>query len=202
MKIILWSYRNYRGLVHYFTSWLVWLRPPALYFRKTTTQTTVIQVAPIILLLTLICSGCGFHLRGMYELPHNINTIAIIVEQGHADLAVALRDNFSAYKRKILPPDQANYWLIIERDDLQQNIVSISSSTTARQYRLIYTLQFKFVKAHGVELLPSSTITVTRTLTINNDLILGSNDEERQLLSAMHQQAVQEIFYRLGSLQL
>ena len=42
-------YRNCRGLVHYFTSWLVAFKATALYFRKTTNQPTAISVEPNLL---------------------------------------------------------------------------------------------------------------------------------------------------------
>ena len=149
-------------------------------------------------LLPLLVS-CGFHLRGMVDIPPWLNNVYIVVEQGHRDLGPLLRDQLQAYKVQVnTDPASAKYWLIIESDSIQRNIASVSSSTTPRQYQLIYTVYFKFQQAKGKEIFPSSPILVTRQITINGDRILGSTDEEAQLISEMRRDAAIQIINRLS----
>ena len=150
-------------------------------------------------LLLMLISGCGFHLRGMVDVPVWLNNVAIIVQQGHRDLAPLLKDQLQAYKVHVnADPSTAAYWLIIEYDSTQQQITGISSSTTPRQYQLIYTLRFKLQRAKGKEITPSNQITVTRQVTINGDRILGSNDEEGLLKAEMRRDAAIQIINRIN----
>ena len=81
---------------------------------------------------------------------------------------------------------------------MQQTISSVSSSTTPRQYQLIYTVHFKLQQANGEEVIPTAYIVVTRQITINSNRILGSNDEEEHSKSEMRQDAVIQIINRLS----
>jgi len=147
----------------------------------------------------MLSSGCGFHLRGMMDMPRWLNHVAIIVEQGHRDLAPYLTEYLQSYNLIVdTSPATAQYWLIIERDNFQQQITSVSSSTTPRQYELTYTVQFRLVRAKGQEIIPTSTINVSRQATINSDRILGSNQEESLLLDEMRRDAAVQIMNRIS----
>jgi len=153
--------------------------------------------------LIILCSGCGFHLRGSLELPKKLNYIAIIVHDAHREIAPLIRDQLRAYHRDVVEdPALAQYWLIVERDSLTQNITGISSSTTPRQYELLYTVQFKLQSTHAADLEQEQEqkIFVTRALTVNSDRILGSNDEEAHITQEMMQNAAIMILDRLGAI--
>ena len=110
-----------------------------------------------------------------------------------------MKNQLKAYGIQVTnDPALAQHWLIIEEEDIQQNISSISSSTTPRQYELTYTLVFKLQRAKGAEIIPSNRVIVTRQITLNSDRILGSKDEAELEKSEMRQDAVIQILYRLS----
>ena len=153
----------------------------------------------ILTITTLVITGCGFHLRGAIDIPKWLDDVTIVVQQAHHDLEPLLKSQLKAYNIHVnKDPALAKYWLIIEQDSIQQNISSISSSTTPRQYQLIYTVQFKLQQARGKEIIPSTKIVVTRQITINSDRILGSNDEEELQKNEMRRDAVIQILNRLS----
>ena len=153
----------------------------------------------IVFILTLLLNGCGFHLRGMVDMPKWLNNVAIIVQQAHRDLEPLLQDQLQSYKiRVITDPAIANYWLIIESDSFQQNISSISSSTTPRQYQLVYTVRFKLQRAKGEEIIPLTSVVISRQITINSDRILGSTDEEELFKVEMKRDAAVQIINRIS----
>jgi LPS-assembly lipoprotein len=146
------------------------------------------------LILTLCLTGCGFHLRGTQNMPRWLNKIAIIVQNAQPDLKPLLRDQLQAYHIRVCEdPSVASYWLVIESDHVRQQIASISSSTTPRQYQLFYTVCYQLQQANGKIIQESKQITVTRLLTVNSDRILGSNDEEDRLKYEMRRDAVMQI---------
>lgn len=152
-------------------------------------------------MLALMLCGCGFHLRGMVDIPPWLNNVAIIVEEAHRDLAPLLQRRLEAYHIHINPDAAlANYWLILESDEVHQEISSISSSTVPRQYQLIYTLHFKLQRAKAEEIIPSTTILETRQATINGNRILGSNEEEEFIKTEMRRDAAIQILNRISKL--
>ena len=165
---------------------------PGQHAKRSFTQVTL-------LVFTLLISGCGFHLRGMIDVPPWLNNVSIIVQQAHRDLAPLLQKQLQAYNIHVNPdPTTAHYWLIIESDSAKQNITSVSSSTTPRQYQLIYTVRFKLLQANGEEIIPTAQISTTRQITINSDRILGSNEEEELSKAEMRRDAVIQIINRIS----
>lgn len=135
----------------------------------------------------------------MMDMPPWLNHVAVMVEQANRELGPNLIDSLKSYHRIVdVDPEHAEYWLIIENDSLQEHINSVGSNATSRQYELTYSVQFKLTKAHGPELVPSSRISITRQATINNNRILGSNQEEELLVHEMRRAAVIQIINRIN----
>lgn len=152
-----------------------------------------------LLLLALLLSACGFHLRGIIDLPEWLNNVSIISKDGNKDLASKLKAQLEGYKIEVNPePDHAKYWLIINRSTIQQQIVSIGASTNPRQYQLIMTTEFMLQTPKGQIIKAPGQVIVTRQLTVNNDRILGSNQEQDVLTGEMHQDTVIQILNRIS----
>lgn len=153
------------------------------------------------LLLSLICliTACGFKLRGTADLPSWLNQVAVVIQNAHRDLGPMLKDQLQAYKIALASsPGDASYLLIIEEDRSQQQITSVSASTTPRQYQMFYSVKFKLIARNGKVMVPDSLVTVTRQLTVNNDRILGSDAEETTIYKEMRRDAVMQIISRLN----
>jgi LPS-assembly lipoprotein len=132
-------------------------------------------------------------------MPRWLNHVAVIVEQTNRDLQPFIIESLQSYHITVDEnPAEAQYWLILQKDTLTEQIVSVSSSTTPRQYELTYTVQFKLVHARGAEIIASSHISVTRQATINSDRILGSNQEEAILVNEMRHDAAIQIMNRVS----
>lgn len=153
----------------------------------------------ITLLFTLFLTACGFHLRGVIDIPKWLNNVAIISKDGNKELASILKSQLEGYKINVNPdPATATYWLMINKTNFQQQVVSIGASTNPRQYQLILTIEFMLQTAKGQIIKPLRLISISRQLTVNNDRILGSNDEEAVLISEMRKEAVIQIINRLS----
>ncbi len=151
------------------------------------------------LVFALLLSACGFHLRGMINIPTWLNNIAIIVKNDDKQLSSILNAQLEGYKIQVNPdPALAKYWLVINQVLIQQQIISVGASTNPRQYTLILTIEFMLQTRKGTIIKAPKTVSVTRQLTINNDRILGSSDEENILLGEMKQDAVIQIINQLS----
>lgn len=150
--------------------------------------------------LTLL-NACGFHLRGLNDFPTWLRPkVAIILEDNTRDWKAYFKPLLSAGNIHITSnPKEAPFWLFMEKEELTQNITSVSSSSTPRQYQLRYTVTFRLENNQGKILIPSRSVVVNRPLTINNERILGSRNEREKLELAMKHDAAVQIIYGLNS---
>lgn len=151
------------------------------------------------LMLVLLLSACGFHLRGMIDVPKWLNNVAFLTKNDDKQFLSLLKAQLEGYSIHVNPdPGQAQYWLIINQIDLQQQIVSVGASTNPRQYILTLAVEFMLQTRKGEVIKPTRKIIVSRQLTVNNDRILGSNDEERILVGEMKRDAVMQMINLLS----
>lgn len=155
------------------------------------------KIIPFIL-ATLLCA-CGFHLRGMVDVPTWLDQVSIIAKNENKILADLLEAQLDAYNIKVIEdPSLAKYWLMINSSSVRQQIISIGASTNPRQYQLIMTTNFSLKTRKGQIVKPARDVFVSRQFTANNDRILGSNDEEAILINEMRQDTVIQIINRLS----
>jgi LPS-assembly lipoprotein len=147
----------------------------------------------------LFLCACGFHLRGMIDIPTWLESISIVAQDDNTVLAELIKTQLEGYKIKITDDlSQAKYWLVIDSSTLQQKIISIGASTNPRQYQLIMTTVFLMKTREGQLIKPAQKVVATRQLTVNNDRILGSNEEESLLVNEMRQDTAVQIINRLS----
>lgn len=152
-----------------------------------------------IIIFCLVLTACGFHLRGMANMPTWLHQVAIIAEQHNSELYPLLRDQLQANHVTVRAnPSSATYWLVIIRSEHQEQIMGVGASTDARQYQLQYFVDFMLQTPDGKTMIPPSHIIVTRQMTINNNRILGSNEETNLILAEMQREAVTQLIYRLS----
>ncbi|PJD94354.1 MAG: hypothetical protein CK426_03465 [Legionella sp.] len=155
------------------------------------------SIIPYIVSL-LLCS-CGFHLRGMIDIPTWLSPVAVVSHANSKELEDLLKSQLKAYKITLSEePSKAQYWLIINYSTLTQKLVSIGSSTNSRQYQLILTTEYQLNKSNGQVIKSPRTIQVSRQFTLNNDRILGSNQEESLFIGEMRQETAVQMINRLS----
>ena len=151
-----------------------------------------------LLVTILMISGCGFHLRGSHTNLPWLKSVAIINNANKNIKPIIIEELKNNNVDVTDNIEKSNYWLIIESDSFEEKILSISSSTTPRQYQLIYTVIFKLQKTNGEEVISPGKIIITRVVTINSNRILGSNDEVDHFKNEMIKDSVIQILYRLS----
>lgn len=150
-------------------------------------------------ILTVFLSACGFHLRGMVDIPTWLERVSVIAKGDQKELADLLESQLDGYKIKVIQdPSQAKYWLMLNYSSVKQQIISIGASTNPRQYQLIMETNFSLKTRDGQIIKPARSIFVSRQFTANNDRILGSNDEEATLVNEMRQETITQIINRLS----
>lgn len=151
------------------------------------------------LMFSLMLCACGFHLRGMTNVPTWLNDIAIVTKESDKELISILQAQIEGYNIHVeSDPAQAKYWLIINRELISRQIVSVGASTNPRQYVLTLLIEFMLQTRKGKIIKLPKIVQVTRQITINNDRILGSTAEEAILISEMKQDAAVQLLNQLS----
>ena len=149
--------------------------------------------------LIVVISGCGFHLRGIQNKPRWLNTVAIINQTPDSYIEKSLRVVLDAYKIAVTENHtQADAWIILKGAGYTQTISSVGSGSNPRQYLLIYFIDYSIQKPNGDLIQNHTHLTVSRQLTINNNRVLGSDQEASLLIAEMRQEVIIKLLNRLN----
>ena len=123
------------------------------------------------LLCVLLLSGCGFKLRGAYQLPPAMNVTYIDIDESKNALARSLKRSLKSSNIKIvnqLTDDAASLKIIGETKS--KRIVSVDSKGRAREYTLTYFIDFSVrAKQHNFEI-------DKQTVRLDRDFVFDTED--------------------------
>lgn len=149
-----------------------------------------------ILLIGLLLSACGYHLRGEIDLPESMKAIYI---EGASD---ALRDQFkkalmSSKAQVVDTRAAAGAVITISNEDTLKRALSLSSGGRANQYGLDYHLNYEVTDTNNKILVASQPLEIRREYFNNQTLILGKDNEELVIRNEMYQQAVRTMINQI-----
>ena len=147
----------------------------------------------------LLLSHCGFHLQtDNYHSTLSRCGIFLTVDEHDSELENRVREAFNTFKIKLAPSlAKAIFILQIEKEAFTKRLSLVSSGKTTRQYALNYRLTFRFNTGLGQTLIKTRNVTIKRPLTVNNNGILGSNQEEAILKNEMRIDAIHRLLQTL-----
>jgi LPS-assembly lipoprotein len=167
--------------------------------RVPTNKKVVSTVAALLIAASL--TACGFQLRGSdgsYTMPFHSLYLSF---PDTSPLGIELKRNLRAGEVAIADkPDQAEAQFVVLGETRGKSIQSLNSLGRVREYLLTYTLTFAVRDPKGVELLPSTEITLRRNLAFDETQVLAKESEEALLYRDMQADLVQQIMRRLAAI--
>jgi LPS-assembly lipoprotein len=153
-----------------------------------------IQKKLIALLMLLIISSCGFHMRGMTEI--SFKTISLEGKELSfiKDLKKVLNRNKVAIVSSTENPE-----LRIEllSEESEKRILSLSGQGLVREFEIFYRVRYR-VKTIDSEIWSQENIIETRKdFTYSDSNLIGKEEEERQLNEAMQNEAITNLFNQI-----
>jgi LPS-assembly lipoprotein len=140
-------------------------------------------------------AGCGFQLRGSYELPYKSVHIAAA---GTSQVASNLRRDLTNNAIRIAAEAKsAEAQINITNERRDRQILSLSGAGRVREYQLRFWVNYQVTDAAGRVLIPTSEIQLTRILTYDDRQIIAKQQEEALLYSDMEKDAVGQILRRM-----
>ena len=152
------------------------------------------------LLVAASLTACGFQLRGSngsYTMP--FHSLYLSFPDTPA-LGTELKRNLRAGDVVIADkPEGADAQFVVLSENRGKSILSLNSLGRVREYLLTYTLTFAVRDPKGVELLPSTEITLRRNMAFDETQVLAKESEEALLYRDMQADLVQQIMRRLAA---
>jgi LPS-assembly lipoprotein len=145
---------------------------------------------------TLALTACGFKLRGQQTFP--FDTISVPL---NSPLGFELKRNIVAANEQtklVANAADADAVLSIIGEAQEKVILSLNTQGRVREYQLRYRVVFRVSSPKGVDLVPPTSLLLTRDITFN-DQVLAKETEEAQLFREMRSDVVQQIIRRLAA---
>lgn len=145
---------------------------------------------------TLALTACGFKLRGQQTFP--FDTISVPL---NSPLGFELKRNIVAANdqtKLVENSADAEAVLSIMGEAQEKVILSLNTQGRVREYQLRYRVVFRVSNPKGLDLVPPTSLLLTRDITFN-DQVLAKETEEAQLFREMRSDVVQQIIRRLAA---
>ena len=155
----------------------------------------------LLLIITLIISGCGWQLRDSQIAASSIGAVYLSSSDTISVLTKELRRALSTYGvHSGVTKAESKYVVVIV--DFRQNtrIASINSSGRVAEYQLNEDVDFYITDAEDNQVLSLSTASVERVYEFREEDILASSNEEQRILTEMRSEIVRQILNRLRAL--
>jgi LPS-assembly lipoprotein len=145
-------------------------------------------------------SACGFHVRGHNTSAQSFPFTSLYIKSTSVTPFVTdLKNNLELYKIKIADSSAtADLTLDIVSESSDKQILALSGTAQVREFQLRYVVSIRAYDKEMVEWLPADEISLQRSLTYDDALILAKEQEEALLYRDMRADAVQQILRRLS----
>ena len=159
----------------------------------------------LVLALAVTLAGCGFRLRGAFQLPFsrlrsNLSERSEIGRELRAQLqASGVRLVEPAMAGQSQPP--ADIELTVLQEQRERAVVGITSIGQVRELQLRVRFKFRVRSGQGRDLIDDLELLQERDLSYDEALVLGKQAEEELLYREMQSDIVRQLMRRLASLQ-
>lgn len=162
---------------------------------------TRFKLAGLALSILLILSSCGFHLRGAFDLPVELQSVFISAKSSTIlveDLKTILDTNGATVSSDAT---LATASINIEKEKNSQRVLSVDSNGKAREYELQYHVVFSVsvVKdgQHSQLLIENKKLELVRDFVYDATAVLGQGRERSVLIRDMQRDAARLIMLQI-----
>ncbi len=148
------------------------------------------------LLMTVVLSGCGFHLRGKLPLPPELSVVYI--KSNDLRLADQLEVGLTGSGATVTKSqDKATAVLTIYNVGVNRRIQSVGGLGRVREYSLRLTATFDIKTKDGKEVLKRQSVSLTRDYSFTETQVVGKSVEEEIIINELRRDIVFEIIRRV-----
>jgi LPS-assembly lipoprotein len=148
-----------------------------------------------VLLMSLLLTACGFHLRGHAGMPFT----TLYLNASSSPFVTDLRQSLESNDVKLVnSAEEAEVILNIESEALDKQILSLSGSGLVNEYQLFYRVSVRAHDNQQQDWIPAETMEIRRDYSYDDAQILAKEQEEAMLVKSMRSDMVQQLIRRLS----
>ena len=151
-----------------------------------------LQLALVFVLTSALMTACGFRPRGSIELPADFRNVYVQAPIDISDELAIFLDGGGA--TVVESPAEADASIKVQNENYEQRVVAVNATTgKAREFELLYTLNFSVRMKDGTMLLPSEQVVVRRIYVFDPDAVIGATQNVAVLQRDMRRDAAERI---------
>jgi len=158
------------------------------------------RLLPLMLLVALLNSACGYHLRGEANLPPEMAKTRMVIDDDYSILARRVRVMLERSGVQFVTAEQASAVLEVPRNEVVTEVLTIADNARVREYRITHTVEFRLTDAAGRDLIGWQTLRQSREISFDEKTILASSREQEYLRDDLAETLAQLMVARLESL--
>ncbi len=146
----------------------------------------------VVLLAAALVSACGFRPRGSIALPEDFRNVYVDAPVGISDdLAVFLDSGGANLSRTAAESDAV---IKVQSQNYEQRVVAVDATTgKAREFELLYTLEFSVRMKDGTMLVPPEHLVLRRIYVFDPTAVIGATRNVESLRVDMQRDAAEQI---------
>ena len=146
----------------------------------------------VALLAAALASGCGFRPRGSVTFPEDFRNVYVDAPvEISDDLAVFLDSGGANLSRTAAESDAV---IRVQSQNYEQRVVSVDAATgKAREFELLYTLEFSVRMKDGTMLVPPKHLVIRRIYVFDPTAVIGATRNVETLRVDMQRDAAERI---------
>ncbi len=152
---------------------------------------TVRYILVVVLAATLV-SACGFRARGSITLPEDFRNVYLDAPVGISDdLAVFLDSGGASLAGTAAESDAV---IKVQSENYEQRVVAVEAATgKAREFELLYVLDFSVRMKDGTMLVPPEHLVIRRIFLFDPTAVIGATRNVERLRIDMQRDAAERI---------
>jgi LPS-assembly lipoprotein len=152
----------------------------------------------IVLCLSSLLAGCGFHFRGDYIVPENIGTLSVTSFDQYSPLVRQINTELRLNGVEVVSPSSGTPNLHLSSETIDERTLSLYQNSRAAEKELTYVANYRVtIPEEGTTNLSAK---VTRSFLDNPLTVLAKSVERDQIEDEMRIQAAQQILRQLARL--
>lgn len=146
----------------------------------------------IVVLTSTLLTACGFRPRGSIDLPQDFRSIYVQAPLEISDELAIFLDSGGATVTE--SQGEADAIIKVQNENYERRVVAVNATTgKAREFELLYTLNFSVRMKDGTMLLPSEHVVVRRIYVFDPDAVIGATQNVAELQRDMRRDAAERI---------
>ena len=157
-----------------------------------------------VFLISSLCAGCGFKLRGEYLLAPELQKLKVSSVDKHGELTRLVKQHLTINQVNLVTSSNNSKTPVPElrilKDELDRRTLSVFPNGQVAEYELIYTVKYQLLMEGQPD--QNFQFELNRDYQDDPDFALAKSRELNLLLSEMRQVAADRILRAMASIQL